>query len=120
MGVAVAGTAFLKVDGDQYPLKGSFTVSPSAVERSGIAGQDYVHGYAEVPRVPFIEGDISSRPEISLEDLELVRNATVTAELINGKTYVLRNAWCRSAIELNTRDGQFRARFEGEACDEIS
>jgi tail tube protein len=120
MGVAIAGTAFLKVDGDQYPLKGSFTVSPSAVERTGIAGQDYVHGYAEVPRVPYIEGDISSRPEISLEDIELITDATVTAELINGKTYVLRNAWCRSAIELNTRDGQFRARFEGETCDEIS
>ena len=25
MGVAVAGTAYLKVDGKQYPLKGAFT-----------------------------------------------------------------------------------------------
>ncbi|UEM11736.1 phage tail tube protein [Bradyrhizobium barranii subsp. barranii] len=120
MGVAIAGTAYLKVDGNQYPLKGSFVVSPSAVERAGIAGQDYVHGYSELPRVPYIEGDISSRPEISLEDMELITDATVTAELINGKVYVLRNAWCKSALELNTYDGQFRARFEGQACDEIS
>ena len=48
----IAGTAYLKVDGAMYPLKGSLTVSISAVERNGIAGQDYVHGYQELPRVP--------------------------------------------------------------------
>lgn len=119
MGVPVAGTAFLKVDGSQYPLKGSFTVSPSAVERAGIAGQDGVHGFSELPRVPYIEGDVSSLPGVSLEDIERVTDATVTAELINGSVYVLRAAWCRSAFELNTHDGQFRVRFEGVSCDEI-
>ena len=34
-------------------------------------------GYSELPRVQFIEGDISSRPEISLEEMELITNATV-------------------------------------------
>lgn len=120
MGVAIAGTAFLKVDGNQYPLKGSFTVSPSPVERSGIAGQDFVHGFQELPRIPFIEGDVSTVPEISLEDIDAITDATVTAELKNGKTYVLRNAWCKSALEINTADGQFRVRFEGYQCDEIS
>jgi hypothetical protein len=50
----IAGTAYLKVDGQMYPLKGSLTVSITSVERNGIAGQDYVHGYQELPRVPYI------------------------------------------------------------------
>jgi hypothetical protein len=116
----IAGIAFLKVDGAIYPLRGNFTVSPSALERAGIAGQDFVHGYSEAPRVPFIEGDVSLVPELSTDSIEAITNATVTAELANGKTYVLREAWCRSALELNTREGQTRVRFEGVSCDEIS
>jgi hypothetical protein len=115
----IAGIAYLKVDASLYPLRGNFTVSPSSLERAGIAGQDFVHGFSEMPRVMFIEGDVSLVPELSMTAVEAVVNSTVTAELANGKTYVLREAWCRSALELNTREGQTRIRFEGISCDEI-
>lgn len=115
----VAGVAFLKVDGQQYPLRGNFTVSPTSVERAGIAGQDYVHGYSELPRVPFIEGDVTLVPELSMEAVEAVVSATVTAELANGRVYVLREAWCKAAFDLNTHDGLSRIRFEGTSCDEV-
>ena len=114
-----AGTAYLKYDGGMLPLKGNLTVSATPVERTGIAGQDYVHGYQELPRVPYIEGDVSTLPEVSLETLEQVIDATVTAELINGTTYVLRNAWTKGPLDINTHDGQFRIRFEGVSCDEM-
>lgn len=120
MAQRIAGIAFLKIDGALYPLKGNFTVSPSSLERAGIAGQDYVHGYSEVPRVPYIEGDVSLVPELSMEDVEAITSSTVTAELANDKVYVLREAWCRSALELNARDGQVRVRFEGVTCDEVA
>src|SRR5262245_5075530 len=119
MAQRIAGIAFLKVDGDLYPLRGNFTVSPSPYERAGLAGQDYVHGYSELPRVPYIAGDVSLVPELSMEDVANITNATVTAELANETVYVLREAWCRAAFELNTRDGQTRVRFEGITCDEI-
>jgi len=120
MAVRIGGIAYLRVDGNQYPLRGAFTVSPSAIERNGVAGQDQVHGYLEVPRVPFIEGDVSLDPMVSAETLEQVVGATITAELANGKVYVLRDAWCKSALELQTNEGQTRVRFEGIACDEIA
>lgn len=119
MSQRIAGTAFLKVDGGIYPLRGNFTVSPSSLERAGISGQDFVHGFSEMPRVPYIEGDVSLVPDLSMDTVEAVVNSTVTAELANGKVYVLREAWCRSALELNTREGQTRIRFEGVSCDEI-
>jgi Phage tail tube protein len=120
MSQRIAGIAYLKVDGALYPLRGNFTVSPSAVERAGIAGQDYIHGFSELPRIPVIAGDVSLDPLLSMDDVEAVVNATVTAELANGKTYVLREAWCTSALELNTREGQTRVTFQGVSCDEIS
>lgn len=117
----IAGVAFILVDGTQYALRGSFTVSPSSLERTGIAGQDYVHGYSELPRVPYIEGEISTVPGIfSTDTLEAITNSTVQANLANGYSYVLSQAWCKSAVDINTHDGMARVRFEGITCQEIT
>src|SRR5262252_7910058 len=101
-----AGIAYLSVDGNQYALRGNFTVSPSVVERTMIAGQDGIHGYQELPRVPFIEGDLSAVPQLNLDDLILQTDSTVVATLANGKMYALANATCKGGFEENTRDGQ--------------
>src|SRR5262249_15533287 len=128
MGVRFAGIAYLYINGAVYPLRGNLTVSPSKYERAGIAGQDFVHGYSELPRVPYIEGDISLIPNARLGDgqivgvsprvLEGMTNVTVRAELANGNVYILYEAWCRSALELNAREGQCRVRWEGTRCME--
>lgn len=116
----IAGTAYLTVDTNQVALRGNFTVSPSTVERTMLAGQDYVHGYQELPRVPYIEGDLSTMPDLSLESIERGTNITVVAQLANGRQYSLHGATCKAAFENNTRDGQFRARWEGLWCEEIT
>jgi hypothetical protein len=109
----IAGTAYVKVDGDQYTLAGTLTVSPAAVTREGLAGLSGVAGYKEMPRVPFIEGEFYMTTGVSLPAIEAITNATITAELANGKVYVLRNAWHAGAIEANAGEGTFTARFEG-------
>ena len=115
-----AGIAFVMVDGNQLPLRGNFTVSPSSVDRTMIAGQDSIHGYQELPRVPFIEGDISMLPTVNLEDLEAQTDVTVVAQLANNKQYTLAGATCKANLEGNTRDGQVRVRWEGLWCEEIN
>jgi hypothetical protein len=119
MALRFAGIAFLMIDGNQLPLRGNFTVSPSPLERTMIAGQDGVHGYQELPRVPYIEGDISMMPGISLEDILLQTDVTVVAQLANGMQYSLTGATVKGGFEENTRDGQVRMRWEGLACEEI-
>lgn len=120
MAERIAGVAYLKANGRQYPLRGNFTVSPSRFERGGIAGQDGVHGYSENPRVPYIEGDLSTTGDLSIAELDAITDATVTAELANGKVYVLRSAWTKSAHEVNTHDGSVKVRWEGLSCDELN
>jgi hypothetical protein len=113
-----AGIALLNVDGQQLALRGNFTVSASPVERTMIAGQDRVHGFQELPRVPYIEGDVSTVRDQSLEDLDGQTDVTVVAQLANGKQYTLIGATCKAALENNTRDGQVRVRWEGLWCEE--
>lgn len=120
MAQRIAGVAFLAVDGDQLALRGAFTVSPSAVERTMIAGQDGVHGYQELPRVPYIEGDVSTLPGFYLENLLAQTNVTVVAQLANRMEYILTGATCKGGFENNTRDGQVRVRWEGVTCEEIA
>jgi hypothetical protein len=115
----IGGVAYLKADGLQYELGGSITVSPSQVEREGKVGLSGVAGYTEKPRIPFIEADVHTTSDLSAEDLEDITAATVTAELANGKVYVLQGAWCTSALEIDGAEGQLTVRFEGVSCEEI-
>ena len=119
MGVRFAGISTMSVDGSQYPLRGNFEVSPSPTERTGIAGLDRVHGYSELPRVPSISGDVSLLPDLSIDQVQAIVNATIQADLPNGNSYVLREAWCKSAFVLNAHDGMMRVVFEGTSCDEL-
>lgn len=116
----IAGVAFVKVDDRQLELRGSLTVSTDLFEREGIAGQDSVHGYKETPRVPFIEGDFSTTAELSMDFIASITEATVTAELANGKVYLLRDAWTANAREIDAEEGQVQIRFEGMSGQELN
>jgi len=120
MAIRFAGVALVKVDGRNIPLRGNLTVSPNSVERNMIAGQDAVHGYQELPRVPYIELDMSTLPEVEIEDIEAQVNVTVVAQMPNAKQYSLSEATCRGGIEINARDGQARIRWEGIRCEEMN
>ncbi|MGE0022110.1 MAG: phage tail tube protein [Hyphomicrobium sp.] len=115
----IAGVAYVKFDGRQLPIKGNWEVGFNRLKREGIAGQDRVHGYKELPGVPSIEGDVSSTADVSLPELLRITDATVTLEHANGKVYVLRNAWTANEYTLQTAEGQIKVRFEGMEIDEL-
>lgn len=116
----VAGVAYLKVDGRQLPLRGSWEIGFNKLKREGISGQDRVHGYKEMPGVPYLKGDLTTDRELSLDMLLGITDATVTLETANGKTYVLRNAWSADEYAAQTEDGKISCKFEGMDIDEIS
>jgi hypothetical protein len=81
-------------------------------------GADAVHGYKEVPQVPFIEGKITDSSDLDLAELCDVVDATVTLELANGKVIVLRDAWYAGEGTVDTDEGEIGVRFEGKSADE--
>lgn len=115
----IGGVLSLRVDGTQYEARGNFQVTPSTVKRTGIAGQDYVHGYIEEPIVPMIKGDVSIGNQLSVTALEAITDATVQVALANGRTYVLTDAWTTSAFVIDAHDGKVEVTFEGLNCKEI-
>ena len=115
----VGGIIFVKVDGQLYRAKGSFTYNIGENKREGIVGHDRVHGYKELPQIPFIEGVFTDDSQIALEALLNVTDSTVTVELANGKIAVLRNAWFAADGNVTTEEGEIEVRFEGLDGEEV-
>jgi hypothetical protein len=111
----VAGECFVKVDGRQLSVRGTLTISPNRVTRTSVAGLDGVHGFQSVSRAPYIEIEITNRPQFPLTDLEKVVDSTVTAETESGEVWVLRNAFQTGDLEFNASDGTCTVRFDGMA-----
>lgn len=114
----IAGICYLKVDGKQYSVRGNLKVQPLNTKKTGVAGSDRVHGFKEEIVVPYIDVDITDRGTLSMKTLQSVKDSTITAELANGKVYVLRNAWYAGEGEIDGSEGKTTAKFEGLACEE--
>ena len=116
----IGGIIALKVNGDIYFAKGNFTYNLGKPKREGVVGADTVHGYKETPQVPFVEGEITDRNELSLEDLVTLDDATITLELSNGKVITLSEAWYAGEGTGNTEEGNIACRFEGMSAEEVA
>lgn len=121
MGERISGVCFLKIDGAQLPLKGSFSYSLGRPTREGVVGPDEVHGFKEMPTVPYIEGPITNTSVVDLDAISKVTDATVTLELANGKVIVLRNAWVTNpdGLKGDSEEGTVDLRLEGKSADEV-
>ena len=115
----IGGVISLKVNGDIYFAKGNFTYNIGKPKKEGVVGADVVHGYKETPQIPFIEGEVTDRNELSLEDLVTLDDATITLELANGKVITLSEAWYAGEGTGNTEEGNIACRFEGMSAEEV-
>lgn len=115
----VGGILFLKVNGELFQAKGEFTYNINPVKRESVVGQDTVHGFKEEPKVQFIEGAITDSDELDLEKFQLIRDATVTLELANGKIIVLREAFYAADGDVTSSEGEIQVRFEGIRGEEV-
>lgn len=119
MAERIGGIIRVKVDGQQFFAKGSWTYRINPEKREMIVGSDRVHGYKALPQVPFVEGVITDRGDLDLLALQGVEDVTVLLELANGKGVVLRSAVYVSEGEVTTEEGEIPARFEGISGEEI-
>lgn len=114
-----AGILEVKVNGIIYDVKGNYTFNLGAPKREAIIGQDRVHGYKELPQVPFIEGEITDSSELDIAALLRTDNATITLSLANGKVIQLREAWYAGEGDVQTEEANIQIRFEGLDAEEI-
>ena len=113
-----AGTLYVRIDGAQRDAIGNWTYNLGSPKREAIVGADRVHGYREMPQVPYIEGEITDESALSLAALQNLTDATVTLELANGKLICLRDAWYAADGTVGTEQGNVQVRFEGRSAEE--
>lgn len=118
MATRIGGIIRLRLNGTLKKAKGDFTYNMGRNKREMKVGADGVHGYTEMPQVPFIEGAITDESEIGVNDV-LDFTGEVVLELNNGKTVVLSDAVYSSEGGIGTAEGEIEARFEGMSCREI-
>jgi hypothetical protein len=114
----IGGTCFLKINGAMYPVKGNWAYSPTPTKKTGVAGQDAVHGFTEAPRVPYMKGDVSDFGGISVTALQNATIALATLELANGKVVTGQDGWVADEIEVNTEEGKYELKLEFQQMTE--
>lgn len=118
---ARSGTIHLKIDGEMQSVVGEFKFGLGKPTREGLVGHDGVHGFKQIPTIPFLEGEVRDGQNVSLDKLAAVKDATITLELANGKTYVWKNAWgCNpDGLGMGTEEGNIAVRFEALSAQEV-
>ncbi len=115
----VGGIIELKINGELFSAKGSFTYNLGRPKRDAVVGSDRVHGYKELPQSPYVEGVITDNEDLSLDALVQVKEATITLSLANGKIIVLRDAYYSGDGNVTTEEGEIAVRFDGLDADEV-
>lgn len=116
----IGGLISFKIDGETFLAKGNFTYNIGEPKKEMVVGSDSVHGFKELPVVPFIEGAITDTDENDLQALQAVRDATVTLELANGKVIVIEEACYAADGNVTSEEGEITARFEGKRGREVA
>ena len=114
-----SGLLEVKVNGIIYDVKGNWTYNLGQPKREAIVGADRVHGYKELPQVPYVEGEITDASNLDLAALMTVDNATVTLNLANGKVIEFRDAWYAADGNVQTEEANVQIRFEAIDAEEI-
>ena len=114
----IGGILTFTTGGSAFQVRGNFTVSPNMVKREGIAGQDKVHGFTEMPVVPSAKGDFTTTPGVSISDLQNITNQTITIKMANGTVFTLASAWANPAVEINAAEGRYAIEFGCLTCTE--
>jgi hypothetical protein len=113
----VGGLISVAANGTRLDAVGSFDWNVGEPLKTGVVGHDRVHGYKELPQIPFIEGEIRVTPGLDVRAILATRDATVTLELASGHVVVLRSAWYASEGTGATEEGNLGCRFEGLSAD---
>lgn len=115
----VGGILFFKLDGELFQAKGEFTYDIGVAKRDAVVGQDGVHGFKEMPKMPYVEGSLTDNDELDVEALFNFRDGTCTLELANGKVIVLREAFYAGDGTVTSSEGEITLRIEGIRGEEI-
>jgi len=113
MAQRVAGTMYVKVDGEQLEISGGFECPGMDVKREAVMSATGVAGYKETAIKPYIKMTAVFVAEFPLETLQTNTEMTITCELANGRVYTLSGAFVENEMPAKADDGTIDIEFAG-------
>lgn len=113
MAKRIAGTMYIKVDGEQLEVSGGFECAGMLVKREAVMSVTAVAGYKETAIKPYIKVTALFVPGFPLEALQSSTEMTCTAELANGRVYTLSGAFLEGEAPVKNDDGTVELEFAG-------
>jgi len=113
MGKRVAGTCFIKVDGDQLEVKGSVESTIGDVTREAVTSTRGVVGTKETVRVPSTKGTFIFTADFPIDKVTSGDDMTITTEYANGKVHTLSGAFVVGEPTAKGEDGEVDLEFNG-------
>lgn len=114
MGQRIGGICYVKVDGQQIDVTGSWEAPLLDTKRETKMGTNGPAGYSEVAQEPYIKGTVYFRADFPLAKLQSSTDMTVTAEWPNGKVYTLSGAYLRGDTVVKSDEGTVELDFGGD------
>jgi hypothetical protein len=91
---------------------GAFTYNLGNPQREALVGSSGVDGFKETPQAAFIEGEVRTSPDWSIDEMTQMTNETITLTLAEGKVIALSGAWYAGEGTGNSEEGTMGVRFE--------
>ena len=109
MGKKVAGTVYAKVDGGQLTVTGGVECPLSDKKRETVA----TGFFKEEDLPPYVKLTAIDDPDLSIKQIMAATNSTITAELANGRVYVLSGAYVVGEPSAKGDDGTIEFEWNG-------
>lgn len=109
----IAGTCFLKIDGQQLSLTGGIEVPMNTAVRDDVIGLAGDVDFKETWRAPYTKGTFKVPKDFPVSKIVTATSMTITSELANGQVYVLSSAWLSGEANHNAEEGTVDLEFHG-------
>lgn len=110
---AIGGYATLTIDGEVWNAKDiKFTVN--GFKRETVVAQTAVAGFTKMPTQGSISATLIDRKDKSISEIMGKEKATIIARFVTGKVVTGSQMWLVEQPELNTQEGTFEVKFEGD------
>lgn len=116
----IAGILTLTVDGVTMSCAGDFTWNPGTPERTALVGSDgQVHGYSEVAKVAYIEGDLRLTQGFDIKEFYDKDGIDAQLTLATGDIWVFTDGWVAGTGDAGTAEGTLAFRFEAKNAEKV-
>lgn len=109
----IAGICHITVNGRTLDISGGLTIPLSKSTKEAIVSTNGSVNYKEIPIAPYIDVTFLMDPDFPINELAEMDTGTVVAELANGKSYTLSEAFIEGEMNYDSDAGTVGMKFVG-------